>query len=61
MSYILASPCILNPNLRAEGITSAEDLAIFSRCIERCREAGIEIVPLPCPETLFFGEGRAPG
>ena len=61
MSYILASPCILHPHLRAEGITSAEDIVIFSRCIERCREAGIEIVPLPCPETLFFGAARAPG
>lgn len=61
MSYILASPCILHPHLRATGITSAEDIEIFSRCIERCREAGIEIVPLPCPETLFFGEGRLPG
>ena len=61
MPYILASPCILYPNLRAEGITSAEDIVIFSRCIERCRQAGIEIVPLPCPETLFFGEVRPPG
>lgn len=61
MSYILASPCILNPNLRAEGITSDEDIRVFSRCIERCREAGIEIITLPCPETIFFGEGRAPG
>jgi len=61
MSYILASPCILHPNLRAEGITSAEDIEIFSRCINRCTEAGIEIMPLPCPETIFFGEGRAPG
>ena len=61
MSYILASPCILHPNLRAEGITTSEDIVVFCRCIERCREAGIEIVTLPCPETLFFGEGRAPG
>ncbi len=61
MPYILASPCILHPNLRAEGITSAEDIVIFSNCIERCRQAGIEIVPLPCPETIFFGEVRPPG
>ncbi|HJJ82562.1 MAG TPA: nucleoside 2-deoxyribosyltransferase, partial [Methanocorpusculum sp.] len=52
MSYILASPCILHPNLRAEGITTSEDIVVFCRCIERCREAGIEIVTLPCPETL---------
>lgn len=61
MPYILASPCILHPNLRATGITSDEDCAIFSRCIERCSKAGIEIITLPCPETIFFGEGRAPG
>ncbi len=61
MPYILASPCILYPNLRAEGITSAEDMVIFSRCIERCRQAKIDIIPLPCPETLFFGEIRPPG
>lgn len=59
--YILASPCILNPSLRANGITSEEDKELFSRCIERCRRFNIEIVPLPCPETIFFGGNREPG
>jgi len=59
--YILASPCILNPNLRANGITTEEDKMIFSRCIERCKQNNIEIVPLPCPETIFFGSNREPG
>jgi len=59
--YILASPCILNPNLRANSITTEEDLRIFSKCIERCRNLQLEIVPLPCPETIFFGSNREPG
>ena len=59
--YILASPCILNPSLRARGITSKEDKEIFIRCIKRCKNENIEIVPLPCPETLFFGKDREPG
>lgn len=61
MSYILASPCILNPSLRAKGITNSNDIEVFSRCIERCKEFGIEIVPLPCPETLYLGATRLPG
>ena len=61
LMYILVSPCILNPDLRARGITTDEDKDIFVRCIERCRKENIEIVALPCPETLFFGANREPG
>lgn len=59
--YVLCSPCILNPALRAKGITKPSDLEIFKRCIERCTTFGIEIVPLPCPETIYLGEDREPG
>jgi len=59
--YIFCSPCILNSALRAEGITKPSDIAQFERVIERCREFDIEMVPLPCPETLYLGPGREPG
>jgi len=59
--YVLASPCILNPDLRARGITRKEDLEWYARAVERCRRFGIEIVPLPCPETLYLGADREPG
>ena len=59
--YILCSPCILNPALRAEGITKPSDLVLFERCIERCNKFGIEMIPLPCPETLYLGPDRKPG
>ena len=59
--YVLVSPCILHPELRADGITSKKDLEAFARCIERCRKFNIEIRELPCPETLFFGTPRTPG
>ncbi|UUX91176.1 nucleoside 2-deoxyribosyltransferase [Methanoplanus endosymbiosus] len=58
--YILVCPCIINPSLRANGITSAEDVRIFSRCLKRCESFGIETVPLPCPETEYLGLGREP-
>ncbi|NTV00548.1 MAG: nucleoside 2-deoxyribosyltransferase [Methanoregulaceae archaeon] len=58
--YVLVSPCILNPELRARGITRKEDLDWYSRAVERCRRFNIEIVPLPCPECLFFGPDREP-
>lgn len=59
--YVLVSPCILHPDLRANGITTADDLAAFGRFVERCRRFGIDIVELPCPETLQFGKNREPG
>ena len=59
--YVLCAPCILNPSLRAEGITIPSDLVLFERCIERCKKFGIEMVPLPCPETLYLGARRTPG
>jgi nucleoside 2-deoxyribosyltransferase/predicted secreted protein len=59
--YVLVSPCILNPHLRARGITREEDLEWYSRAVERCRKFGIEMVPLPCPETLYLGNDREPG
>jgi nucleoside 2-deoxyribosyltransferase len=34
---------------------------MFNRAIERCTRFGIEMVPLPCPETLYLGAQRRPG
>jgi nucleoside 2-deoxyribosyltransferase/predicted secreted protein len=59
--YVLCSPCILNPSLRTQGITKPADLVLFERCIERCKRFGIEMVPLPCPETIYLGPDRKPG
>lgn len=59
--YVLCSPCVLQPGLRAEGITKPSDLALFAKTVERCNKFGIEIVPLPCPETLYLGPDRKPG
>ena len=59
--YILCTPCIPDPALRAEGITKPSDLVLFERSIERCRKFGIEMVSLPCPETLYLGPNRTPG
>lgn len=59
--YVLCSPCILHPDLRAEGITRPSDLALFRHAVGRCTTFGIEIVPLPCPETLYLGQDRKPG
>lgn len=59
--YVLCCPCILTPSLRAKGITKSTDLDLFERCINRCKKFGIEMVPLPCPETLYLGAEREPG
>ncbi|HUT39603.1 MAG TPA: nucleoside 2-deoxyribosyltransferase [Methanoregula sp.] len=59
--YVLCSPCILNPELRANGITKPSDLVLFERAKERCKKYNIEMVPLPCPETLYLGSERKPG
>ncbi|MHC1626508.1 MAG: nucleoside 2-deoxyribosyltransferase [Methanoculleaceae archaeon] len=58
--YVLICPCMCDPGLRARGITGEEDRRWFERALERCRRCGIEAVPLPCPETLYLGRGRAP-
>jgi nucleoside 2-deoxyribosyltransferase/predicted secreted protein len=59
--YVLCSPCILEPRLRAEGITSPADLEVFRRVSERCRKYAIDMISLPCPETRYLGSGRKPG
>jgi nucleoside 2-deoxyribosyltransferase/predicted secreted protein len=59
--YVLCSPCILNPALRAKGITNPSDLVLFERTIERCKKFNIEMIPLPCPETAYLGPDRKPG
>ncbi len=59
--YVLCCPCVLHPGLRAEGITKPSDLELFARTVERCRKFGVEIVPLPCPESLYLGIPRKPG
>lgn len=59
--YVLVSPCILNEKLRAEGITTDADRAVWAAAAERCRRFGIEMVRLPCPETLYLGVPRKPG
>jgi len=59
--YVLLCPCIADPALRARGITSDADRAAFSRARERCREFGLDVVTLPCPETLYLGKDREPG
>nr|WP_319377179.1 nucleoside 2-deoxyribosyltransferase [uncultured Methanoregula sp.] len=59
--YVLVCPCVLNPGLRAEGITRASDIELFRGSIERCKRFSIEMVPLPCPETIYLGPARKPG
>jgi nucleoside 2-deoxyribosyltransferase/predicted secreted protein len=59
--YVLCSPCVLQPGLRAEGITKPSDLEMFANAAERCKKFGIEMVPLPCPESLYLGRDRKPG
>jgi nucleoside 2-deoxyribosyltransferase/predicted secreted protein len=59
--YVICCPCILNPALRAKGITNPSDLKLFKRCIDRCNRFGIELVSLPCPETIYLGADREPG
>jgi len=59
--YVLVCPCVLNPGLRADGITKPSDVAAFNRARVRCNRFGIEVVLLPCPETLYLGADRKPG
>jgi nucleoside 2-deoxyribosyltransferase/predicted secreted protein len=59
--YIFICPCIQDPDLRARGITTEQDISDFSQCLERCRHFGIETVNLPCLETIYLGREREPG
>ena len=59
--YVLVAPCVMDPSLRAAGITRDTDERAFARALERCRKFGLEVVPLPCPETIFLGRDRQPG
>ena len=59
--YVLCSPCVLNPALRAEGITKPSDLEAFERTKARCNAFGIEMIPMACPESIFLGPARKPG
>lgn len=59
--YVLCSPCILNPAIRADGITKPSDIEAFERTKVRCDAFGIQVIPLPCPETIFLGPARKPG
>lgn len=59
--YVLCAPCILNPSLRAEGITRPSDLELYARVQDRCKTFSLEMVPLPCVESLHLGPGRRPG
>lgn len=61
MRYVIVSPCILNPKLRANGITTDEDIRIFNECVKICRDNNIKMIPYICSETLFLGENREPG
>ena len=59
--YVLVSPCVLNPDLRATGITRDEDRQWFTRAMQRCHRFDIGVLALPCPETLYLGNDREPG
>ncbi len=59
--YVLVAPCIENPAYRARGITTDEDISYFRRAIKRCQRFSIDMVPLPCPETIHLGADRPPG
>ncbi|HJJ99587.1 MAG TPA: hypothetical protein O0X23_05260 [Methanocorpusculum sp.] len=53
--YLLVFLCILNEKLRAEGITTDANRAMWAVAVARCRQFGIGMMPLPCPETLYVG------
>ncbi len=59
--YVLMCPCITDPSLRAKGITREADLDLFNRARARCERFKIDVVTLPCPETLYLGRDRSPG
>lgn len=47
--YVMASACILDPDLRSSVFLSDYDHALFFHAVRRCRDFQIEILPLPCP------------
>ncbi len=59
--YVMICPCIVDPSLRARGITGQAERELFKSALCRCRDFGIEVVTLPCPETRYLGRDRAPG
>ncbi len=59
--YVLACPCIADMTLRAEGITDTRLRKACKKALHRCKEFGIDVVFLPCPETEYRGRGRKPG
>ncbi|HJJ55605.1 MAG TPA: 2-thiouracil desulfurase family protein, partial [Methanocorpusculum sp.] len=58
--YVLISPCILNEELRANGITDDSDRIAWKLAVERCKQFKIDIVQLPCPEKIYLGVPRDP-
>ncbi len=58
--YLLFCPCIREPSLRAIGITTDRDREAFDRALARCKEFGIPVRYLPCPETRYLGPDRPP-
>ncbi len=59
--YVLVCPCCIHPHLRADGITSEIDLKNYIKSLNRCKEFGLEVISLPCPETEYLGNKRKPG
>lgn len=37
------------------------DIRAFEKALARCREFGIDVEFIPCPETLYLGKDREPG
>lgn len=58
--YLLFSPCIRNPDLRAQGITHDRDRRAYEQALLRCSRFGIDVRSLPCPETRYLGQNRQP-
>ncbi|MBN1167038.1 MAG: nucleoside 2-deoxyribosyltransferase [Methanospirillaceae archaeon] len=58
--YVLACPCVRDTTLRAEGITDTGLRKACKKALRRCKEFGIDVVFLPCPETEYLGRGRKP-
>lgn len=59
--YLLLCPCIINPELRARGITHQKDLDAFYQVLLRCETFKIPVKMLPCAETMYLGPDHEPG